>query len=207
MTNDLDRLLEQVKDALEDSGDGIWQPDLAAPVLPAFTQDDGRTSAETAPGTRTQGSVRELESLPSFSALEEGQAAEAFSEVDLAVLPQVEREGDTSSLSSRQTEQEERALNGNTSSVSPALLEQLQTLENMQAHTQALGRSPGSGGSLSPRFQAGQGGGVISYDPAALGDFPLAAAAAAAQEEDRARAVDRAFQRDSRRYDRGFSLY
>ena len=206
MTNDLDRLLEQVEDALEDSGDGIWQPDLAAPVLPAFTQDDGGTSAETAPGTRTQESVPELESLPSFSALEEGQAAEVFS-ADLAVLPQVEREGDTPSLSSRQTEQEGQALNGNTSSASPALLEQLQNLENMQASTQALGRSPGSGGSLSSRFQAGQGGGGVSYDPAALGDFPLAAAAAAAQEEDRARAVDRAFQRDSRRYDRGFSLY
>lgn len=207
MTNDLDRLLEQVKDALEDSGAGLWQPDLAAPVLPAFTQDDGGTAAETAPGTRTRGSVPELESLPSFSALEEGQAAEVFSEADLAVLPQVDREGDTPSLSSRQTRQEGQALNGNTSSVSPALLEQLQTLENMQASAQALGRSPGSGSSLSPRFQPGQGGGGVSYDPAALGDFPLAAAAAAAQEEDRARAVDRAFQRDSRRYDRGFSLY
>lgn len=207
MTNDLDRLLEQVKDALEDNGDGIWQPDLAAPVLPAFMRENGSASAETSLETHTQGSVPELERLPSFSALEEGQAAEVFSEADLAVLPQVEREGDTPSLSSRQTEQEEQVLNGNTSSVSPALLEQLQTLENMQASAQALGRSLGSGGSLSPRFQPGQGGGVISYDPAALGDFPLAAAAAAAQEEDRARAVDRAFQRDSRRYDRGFSLY
>ena len=39
------------------------------------------------------------------------------------------------------------------------------------------------------------------------GDSPLAAAAAAAQQQEDARAVDRAFQRDSRRYDRGFSLY
>ena len=62
-------------------------------------------------------------------------------------------------------------------------------------------------GSLSSRAFSGQGSAGLQYDPAALRDSPLAAAAAAAQQQEDARAVDRAFQRDSRRYDRGFSLY
>ena len=92
-------------------------------------------------------------------------------------------------------------------SSSPALLEQLRRLERTQASLQALGRSQTASGTPLAGAAVSRPGSSVSYDPAALRDTPLAAAAAAAQEDDRARAVDRAFQRDSRRYDRGFSLY
>lgn len=88
----------------------------------------------------------------------------------------------------------------------PALLEQLRQFDRTQASLDALSRSQG-GGSLTSRTSGRLPETGTQYDPASLGDSPLAAAAAAAREEDQARAVDRAFQRDSRRYDRGFSLY
>lgn len=193
MTNDLDRLLEQVEDALADGGDGLWQPDLTSPVLPGLQEP---LAQEVPEGTQAKESLNDA--LTGFSALEQGQA-----------LPRFLRAEDESLSSPGQSGSEDPDGSQDLAAQpdSPALLEQLQTLENTQASVQALGRSQGAGSILASRSLAGQGGGGISYDPAALGDFPLAAAAAAAQEEDRARAVDRAFQRDSRRYDRGFSLY
>lgn len=208
MTTDLDRLLEQVEDALEEGGEELWQPDLTAPVLPALTQKGGSALSEAAEeNSKKTSGLEGTGVLPTVSALDEEPAAESFPATAPATPPRFLREGESLSPTTRQSDGGRLASGSVLPSSSPALLEQLQALEAVQASAQALGRSQEGGSRLPSRSLTGQNGGSISYDPAAAEDSPLAAAAAAAQDEDRARAVDRAFQRDSRRYDRGFSLY
>lgn len=90
----------------------------------------------------------------------------------------------------------------------PALLQQAQDLERQAGQAQALvqdlrSRSLASALVLPSRGQVpfpsqtaeGNGGGQSAGGAAWPGG------------EDQARLIDRAFQRDSRRYDRGFSLY
>lgn len=195
MTNDLDNLLEQVEDVLEEDGSALWQPDLTSLVLPQARED----RAKADPQDNQSGEYSDpSDALADFSALEEQQA-----------LPRFQRTGEYKAQTpgSNGTDPQDLSQGIAAHSSSPALLEQLRTLEDIQAGAEALGRNQESGGSLPSRAFSGQGGSGLQYDPAALRDSPLAAAAAAAQQQEDARAVDRAFQRDSRRYDRGFSLY
>lgn len=183
MTNQLDSLLESIEDALEDGEVQLWQPDLTDVVLPG----DQNFQADAASENRIPGSRwAEPDALPRLA-----QAAEEGTQVS----------GDASG------EGHSSPREAATRAASPALLEQLNALDDTWAGVEALGRAQTRDQSLSTRTGIGESGGGVQYDPAALRDFPLAAAAAAAQQEEDARAVDRAFQRDSRRYDRGFSLY
>lgn len=195
MTNDLDALLEQVEDVLEADGGALWQPDLTSLVLPQARED----RAKADPQDSQAGAYADPSDAPAeFSALEKQQA-----------LPRFQRAGEDNlqTPGSNSGDPQDLSQGIAAQSSSPALLEQLRALEDIQAGAEALARSQESGGSLPPRAFSGQGGSGLQYDPAALRDSPLAAAAAAAQQQQDARAVDRAFQRDSRRYDRGFSLY
>lgn len=189
MTNDLDNLLEQVEDVLEEDGSSLWQPDLTALVLPQARED----RAKADPQDSQAGAYADP-----FDALEGQQALSHFQRAG---------ENGTQTPGSNGNDPQDLSQGNAVQSSSPALLEQLRTLEDIQAGAEALGRSQESGGTLPSRAFSGQGGSGLQYDPAALRDSPLAAAAAAAQQQQDARAVDRAFQRDSRRYDRGFSLY
>lgn len=195
MTNDLDNLLEQVEDVLEEDGSALWQPDLTSLVLPQAREDRAKADQQ---GSQAGAYADPSDALADFSALEGPQA-----------LPHFQRAGNDNSQTPGSNGSDPQALFQGIAAQfsSPALLEQLRTLEDIQAGAEALGRSHENGGSLPSRAFSGQGGSGLQYDPAALRDSPLAAAAAAAQQQEDARAVDRAFQRDSRRYDRGFSLY
>ena len=183
MTNQLDSLLQAVEDALEEGEVQLWQPDLTDLVLPG----DRNFQADAALENRIPGSRwAEPDALPRLAqAVEEGTQASGDASGEGHSFP---REAATRVSS-------------------PALLEQLNALDDTQAGVEALSRAQARDQSPSTRTGAGESGGGVQYDPAALRDFPLAAAAAAAQQEEDARAVDRVFQRDSRRYDRGFSLY
>lgn len=194
MTNDLDNLLEQVEDVLEEDGGALWQPDLTSPVLPQAPED----RAKADPQDSQAGAYADpSDALADFSGLEGQQA-----------LPRFQRAGEDNSQTPGSSGSDPQDLfQGIAVPSFPALLEQLRTLEDIQVGAEALGRSQENGGSLPSRAFSAQGGFGLQYDPAALRDSPLAAAAAAAQQQEDARAVDRAFQRDSRRYDRGFSLY
>lgn len=195
MTNDLDNLLEQVEDVLEEDGSALWQPDLTSLVLPQSREDQSKADPQD---SQAGAYADPSDALAGFSALEEQQA-----------LPRFQRAGEDNSQTpgSNGSDPQDLSQGIAAQSSSPALLEQLRTLEDIQAGAEALGRSQENGGSLSSRAFSGQGSSGLQYDPAALRESPLAAAAAAAQQQEDARAVDRAFQRDSRRYDRGFSLY
>lgn len=195
MTNDLDNLLEQVEDVLDEDGSALWQPDLTSLVLPQPWEDQAKADPQD---SQAGAYADPSDALAGLSTLEGQQA-----------LPRFQRAGEnnlqTPGLSGSDPQDLSQGIAAQSSS--PALLEQLRTLEDIQAGAEALGRSHESGGSLPSRTFSGQGSSGLQYDPAALRDSPLAAAAAAAQQQEDARAVDRAFQRDSRRYDRGFSLY
>ena len=195
MTNDLDNLLEQVEDVLEEDGGALWQPDLTSLVLPQAREDQPKADLQD---SQAGAYADPSDALAGLSALEGQQA-----------LPRFQRAGEDNLQTPGSNGTDPQALSqGNAvQPSSPALLEQLRTLEDIQAGAEALGRTQENGGSLSSRAFSGQGSSGLQYDPAALRDSPLAAAAAAAQQQEDARAVDRAFQRDSRRYDRGFSLY
>ena len=236
MTNDLDHLLEQVEDALEDGEEQLWQPDLTDLILPSPpVQSAGQASEDairTAQHTSGQDALQQqlnqelLDQLPAGQSHGDNyleQLLDQFSAGQgLSDLQQRQRwarshlaQGGQAGTAQAQSPDRARHAQGSlwageeTTQArpnTPALLEQLREFDRTQASLDALSRSQG-GGSLTSRTSGRLPETGTQYDPASLGDSPLAAAAAAAREEDQARAVDRAFQRDSRRYDRGFSLY
>ena len=90
----------------------------------------------------------------------------------------------------------------------PVLLQQAQALERRAAQAQALtqdrrSRALTSALALPSRVQ----GSFSSQTAERSGVWQSARGTAWPGGEDQARLIDRAFQRDSRRYDRGFSLY
>ena len=229
MTNDLDHLLEQVEDALEDGEEQLWQPDLTDLILPSPpVQSAGQASEDairTAQHTSGQDALQQqlnqelLDRLPAGQShgdnhleqlLDQFSRSQGLSDVQQRqhwARSQLVQGGQAGTAQAQSPDrarhaQEPTQARPNT----PALLEQLREFDRTQASLDALSRSQG-GGSLTSRTSGRLPETGTQYDPASLGDSPLAAAAAAAREEDQARAVDRAFQRDSRRYDRGFSLY
>lgn len=236
MTNDLDHLLEQVEDALEDGEEQLWQPDLTDLILPSPpVQAAGEASEDairTAQRTSGQDALQQLLNQELLDRLQAGQRhTEDRLEQLLETLPSEQGLNDVQQrqrwarsqpvqggqTGAAQAQSPDRARHAQGSlwageetaqarQDEPALLEQLREFDRTQASLDALSRSQG-GGSLTSRAPGRLPETGSQYDPASLGDSPLAAAAAAAREEDQARAVDRAFQRDSRRYDRGFSLY
>lgn len=236
MTNDLDHLLEQVEDALEDGEEQLWQPDLTDLILPSppvqaagqASEDAIRTAQHTSGQDALQQQLNQelLDRLPAGQShgdnhleqlLDQFSRSQGLSDVQQRqrwARSQPVQDGQTGAA---QTQSPDRARHAQGSlwageetaqarSNAPALLEQLREFDRTQASLDALSRSQGTG-SLTFRTSGRLPETGTQYDPASLGDSPLAAAAAAAREEDQARAVDRAFQRDSRRYDRGFSLY
>ena len=236
MTNDLDHLLEQVEDALEDGEEQLWQPDLTDLILPSPpVQAAGEASEDairTAQHTSGQDALQQQLNQEFLDRLQAGQHHEDNHLEQL--LDQFSRSQGLSDVQQRQHWARSQLVQGGQAGTAqtqspdqarhtqgslwageetaqpqpntPALLEQLRQFDRTQASLDALSRSQGTG-SLTSRTSGRLPETGTQYDPASLGDSPLAAAAAAAREEDQARAVDRAFQRDSRRYDRGFSLY
>lgn len=236
MTNDLDHLLEQVEDALEDGEEQLWQPDLTDLILPSppvqaageASEDAIRTAQHTSGQDALQQQLNQelLDRLPAGQShgdnhleqlLDQFSAGQGLSDVQQrqrwarSQLVQGGQAGTAQVQSPDRPRHTQGSLwvgeeTAQARQDEPAFLEQLRQFDRTQASLDALSRSQG-GGSLTSRTSGRLPETGTQYDPASLGDSPLAAAAAAAREEDQARAVDRAFQRDSRRYDRGFSLY
>ena len=90
----------------------------------------------------------------------------------------------------------------------PVLLQQAQDLERQAGQAQALAQDRRSR-SLAPALTLPSRGQASFPSQTAEGNGGGQSAGGAAWPggEDQARLIDRAFQRDSRRYDRGFSLY
>ncbi len=221
MTDYLEELLDLL--TLEDeqeTGEG-WTAQAASLVLPKVLELPEGTAAEE--GGSGEGGARswlkgepaleialELEERQAAPALDAGTDQEAAISGPLAELDEAAASGGTRPVLWETGPVEAGAvlLEQVESRRKPALLQQAQELERQAGQAQALvqdrrSRSLASALALPSRGQAsfpsqmaeGNGGGQNAGGTAWPGG------------EDQARLIDRAFQRDSRRYDRGFSLY
>ena len=217
MRDYLEELLDLLTQEDEEEAAGVWETQTASLILPkaleaeapegALELPEGVTVGDAGSGESGERPWLERELVPGLDTAPDQNAALSDSpgELDEALASGGERPvmgedgpAETGAVLLEQIRSRSR----------PALLQQAQDLERQAGQAQALvqdrrSRSLASALALPSRGQAsfpsqraeGNGGGQNAGGTAWPGG------------EDQARLIDRAFQRDSRRYDRGFSLY
>ena len=217
MRDYLEELLDLLTQEDEEEAAGVWETQTASLILPkaleaeapegALELPEGVTVGDAGSGESGERPWLERELVPGLDTAPDQNAALSDSpgELDEALASGRERPvmgedgpAETGAVLLEQIRSRSR----------PALLQQAQDLERQAGQAQALvqdrrSRSLASALALPSRGQAsfpsqmaeGNGGGQNAGGTAWPGG------------EDQARLIDRAFQRDSRRYDRGFSLY
>lgn len=217
MRDYLEELLDLLTQEDEEEAAGVWETQTASLILPkaleaeaperALELPEGVATGDTGSGESGERPWLERELVPGLdTALDQDAAlSDSTGELDEALASGGERPvmgedgpAETGAVLLEQIRSRSR----------PALLQQAQDLERQAGQAQALvqdrrSRSLASALALPSRGQAsfpsqmaeGNGGGQNAGGTAWPGG------------EDQARLIDRAFQRDSRRYDRGFSLY
>ena len=230
MRDYLEELLDLLTQEDEEEAAGVWKTQTASLILPkaleaeapegalelpegmaAGDADSGkggeRLRLEREPALEPALDLEEIETVPGLDAALDQEAAlsDSTGELDEALASGGERPvmgedgpAEAGAVLLEQIRSRRR----------PALLQQAQDLERQAGQAQALAqdrrsRSLAPALALPSREQApfpsqmaeGNGGGQNAGGTAWPGG------------EDQARLIDRAFQRDSRRYDRGFSLY
>lgn len=230
MRDYLEELLDLLTQEDEEEAAGVWKTQTASLILPkaleveapegalelpegmaAGDADSGkggeRLRLEREPALEPALDLEEIETVPGLDAALDQEAAlsDSTGELDEALASGGERPvmgedgpAEAGAVLLEQIRSRRR----------PALLQQAQDLERQAGQAQALAqdrrsRSLAPALALPSRGQApfpsqmaeGNGGGQNAGGTAWPGG------------EDQARLIDRAFQRDSRRYDRGFSLY
>ena len=217
MRDYLEELLDLLTQEDEEEAAGVWETQTASLILPkaleaeapegALELPEGVTVGDAGSGESGERPWLERELVPGLDTAPDQNAALSDSpgELDEALASGGERPvmgedgpAETGAVLLEQIRSRRR----------PALLQQAQDLERQAGQAQALvqdrrSRSLASALALPSRGQAsfpsqmaeGNGGGQNAGGTAWPGG------------EDQARLIDRAFQRDSRRYDRGFSLY
>lgn len=217
MRDYLEELLDLLTQEDEEESAGVWETQTASLILPkaleaeaperALELPEGVTVGDTGSGESGERPWLERELVPGLdTALDQNAAlSDSTGELDEALASGGERPvmgedgpAEAGAVLLEQIRSRRR----------PALLQQVQDLERQAGQAQALAqdrrsRSLASALALPSRGQAsfpsqmaeGNGGGQNAGGTAWPGG------------EDQARLIDRAFQRDSRRYDRGFSLY
>ena len=230
MRDYLEELLDLLTQEDEEEAAGVWKTQTASLILPkaleaeapegvlevpegmaAGDADSGeggeRLRLEREPAPEPTLDLEEIETVPGLDAALDQEAALSGSpgELDEALASGGERPvvGEDGPAEAGAVLREQAR-----SWRRPALLQQAQDLERQAGQAQALAqdrrsRSLAPALALPARGQApfpsqmaeGNGGGQNAGGTAWPGG------------EDQARLIDRAFQRDSRRYDRGFSLY
>ena len=217
MRDYLVELLDLLTQEDEEEAAGVWETQTASLILPkaleaeapegALELPEGVTVGDAGSGESGERPWLERELVPGLDTAPDQNAALSDSpgELDEALASGGERPvmgedgpAETGAVLLEQIRSRSR----------PALLQQAQDLERQAGQAQALvqdrrSRSLASALALPSRGQAsfpsqmaeGNGGGQNAGGTAWPGG------------EDQARLIDRAFQRDSRRYDRGFSLY
>lgn len=230
MRDYLEELLDLLTQEDEEEAAGVWETQTASLILPkaleaeapegalelpegmaakGVSSGDGgdRPWLEREPAPETALDLEEIETVPGLDAALDQDAAisDSPSELDGALAsggerPVVGEDGpaEAGAVLLEQVRSRRR----------PVLLQQAQDLERQAGQAQALAQDrrsrslasalalPSRGQDYFPSQTAGGNGGGQSAGGAA---WPGG--------EDQVRLIDRAFQRDSRRYDRGFSLY
>ena len=217
MRDYLEELLDLLTQEDEEEAAGVWETQTASLILPkaleaeapegALELPEGVTVGDAGSGESGERPWLERELVPGLDTAPDQNAALSDSpgELDEALASGGERPvmgedgpAETGAVLLEQIRSRSR----------PALLQQAQDLERQAGQAQALvqdrrSRSLASALALPSRGQVpfpsqtaeGNGGGQSAGGAAWPGG------------EDQVRLIDRAFQRDSRRYDRGFSLY
>lgn len=217
MRDYLEELLDLLTQEDEEEAAGVWKTQTASLILPkaleveapegALEVPEGVTVGDAGSGESGERPWLERELVPGLdTALDQDAAlSDSTGELDEALASGGERPvmgedgpAEAGAVLLEQIRSRRR----------PALLQQAQDLERQAGQALALvqdrrSRSlasalalPSRGQASFPSQMAEENGGGQSTGGAALPDG-----------EDQARLIDRAFQRDSRRYDRGFSLY
>ena len=217
MRDYLEELLDLLTQEDEEEAAGVWETQTTSLILPkaleaeaperALELPEGVAAGDTGSGESGERPWLERELVPGLdTALDQDAAlSDSTGELDEALASGGERPvmgedgpAEAGAVLLEQIRSRRR----------PALLQQAQDLERQAGQAQALvqdrrSRSLASALALPSRGQAsfpsqmaeGNGGGQNAGGTAWPGG------------EDQVRLIDRAFQRDSRRYDRGFSLY
>lgn len=230
MRDYLEELLDLLTQEDEEEAAGVWKTQTASLILPKALEAEapegalevpegmaagdadsgkggGRLRLEREPAPEPALDLEEIETVPGLDATLDQEAALSGSpgELDEALASGGERPvmgedgpAEAGAVLLEQVRSRRR----------PVLLQQAQDLERQAGQAQALvqdlrSRALASALALPSRGQAsfpsqmaeGNGGGQSAGGAAWPGG------------EDQVRLIDRAFQRDSRRYDRGFSLY
>ena len=217
MRDYLEELLDRLTQEDEEEAAGVWETQAVSLILPkaleaeaperALELPEGVTVGDAGSGESGEWPWLERELVPGLdTALDQDAAlSDSTGKLDEALASGGERPvmgedgpAEAGAVLLEQIRSRRR----------PALLQQAQDLERQAGQAQALvqdrrSRSLASALALPSRGQAsfpsqmaeGNGGGQNAGGTAWPGG------------EDQARLIDRAFQRDSRRYDRGFSLY
>lgn len=217
MRDYLEELLDLLTQEDEEEAAGVWETQTASLILPkaleveapegALEVPEGMAAGDADSGKGGERPWLERELVPELDAALDQEAAlsDSTGELDEALASGGERPvmgedgpAEAGAVLLEQIRSRRR----------PALLQQAQDLERQAGQAQALvqdrrSRSLASALALPSRGQVpfpsqtaeGNGGGQSAGGAAWPGG------------EDQVRLIDRAFQRDSRRYDRGFSLY
>ena len=217
MRDYLEELLDLLTQEDEEEAAGVWEPQTTSLILPkaleaeaperALELPEGVATGDTGSGECGERPWLERELVPGLdTALDQDAAlSDSTGELDEALASGGERPvmgedgpAEAGAVLLEQIRSRRR----------PALLQQAQDLERQAGQALALAQDrrsrvlapaltlPSRGQASFPSQTAEENGGGQSAGRAALPDG-----------EDQARLIDRAFQRDSRRYDRGFSLY
>ena len=217
MRDYLEELLDLLTQEDEEEAAGVWETQTASLILPkaleaeaperALELPEGVTVGDAGSGESGERPWLERELVPGLdTALDQDAAlSDSTGELDEALASGGERPvmgedgpAEAGAVLLEQIRSRRR----------PALLQQAQDLERQAGQALALAQDrrsrvlapaltlPSRGQASFPSQTAEENGGGQSTGGAALPDG-----------EDQARLIDRAFQRDSRRYDRGFSLY
>lgn len=217
MRDYLEELLDLLTQEDEEEAAGVWETQTASLILPkaleveapegALEVPEGMAAGDADSGKGGERPWLERELVPELDAALDQEAAlsDSTEELDEALAsggerPVIGEDGpaEAGAVLLEQIRSRKR----------PALLQQAQDLERQAGQALALAQDrrsrvlapaltlPSRGQASFPSQTAEENGGGQSTGGAALPDG-----------EDQARLIDRAFQRDSRRYDRGFSLY
>ena len=217
MRDYLEELLDLLTQEDEEEAAGVWETQTASLILPkaleaeapegALELPEGVTVGDAGSGESGERLWLERELVPGLDTTLDQDAAlsDSAGELDEALASGGERPvmgedgpAEAGAVLLEQIRSRRR----------PALLQQAQDLERQAGQALALAQDrrsrvlapaltlPSRGQASFPSQTAEENGGGQSTGGAALPDG-----------EDQARLIDRAFQRDSRRYDRGFSLY
>lgn len=230
MRDYLEELLDLLTQEDEEEAAGVWKTQTASLILPkaleaeapegalevpegmaAGDADSGkggeRLRLEREPAPEPTLDLEEIETVPGLDAALDQEAAipDSPGELDEALAsggerPVVGEDGpaEAGAVLLEQVRSRRR----------PVLLQQAQDLERQAGQAQALAQNRQSR-SLAPaltRPSRGQAS-FSSQTGEGSGGRQNSSGAAWTGGEEQARLIDRAFQRDSRRYDRGFSLY